>query len=53
MTPPPLRMRIRNGTLVMLVLTLMIGAFAVPRIHELGDSIRETLYRNYISIEAA
>jgi two-component system, NtrC family, sensor histidine kinase KinB len=53
MTPPPLRTRIRNGTLVMLVLTLTIGAFAVPRIHELGGSIRETLYRNYVSIEAA
>ncbi len=53
MTPPPLHTRIRNGTLAMLVLTLTIGAFAVPRIHELGGSIRETLYRNYVSIEAA
>ncbi|MGH7932312.1 MAG: sensor histidine kinase [Candidatus Binataceae bacterium] len=53
MTPPPLRARIRNGTLLMLALTLTIGAFAVPTVHELGGSIRETLYRNYVSIEAA
>lgn len=53
MTPPPLRARIRNGALLMLILTLTIGAFAVPRIHELGRSIREALYRNYVSIEAA
>jgi two-component system, NtrC family, sensor histidine kinase KinB len=26
---------------------------AYPRVHELGRAIRETLYRNYISIEAA
>jgi hypothetical protein len=37
----------------MLFLTLTIGAFALPRIHELGGSIREALYRNYISIDAA
>jgi two-component system, NtrC family, sensor histidine kinase KinB len=37
----------------MLVLTLTIVAFAVPTIHRLGSSIRETLYRNYVSIEAA
>ena len=43
----------RNGTLLMLVLTLTIGAVAVPTVHELGGSIRETLYRNYVSIEAA
>jgi NtrC-family two-component system sensor histidine kinase KinB len=52
-SPPPLRARIRNGTLLMLVLTLTIVAFAVPTIHRLGSSIRETLYRNYVSIEAA
>jgi HAMP domain-containing protein len=50
---PPLRARIRNGTLLMLVLTLTIVAFAVPTVHRLGGSIRETLYRNYVSIEAA
>ena len=53
MTPPPLRARIRNGTLLMLVLTLTIVAFAVPTAHRLGGSIRKTLYRNYVSIEAA
>jgi NtrC-family two-component system sensor histidine kinase KinB len=53
MTPPPLRARIRNGTLLMLALTLTIVAFAVPMVHRLGGSIRETLYRNYVSIEAA
>ena len=52
-TPPPLRVRIRDGTLLMLVLTLTIAAFAVPTVHRLGSSIRETLYRNYLSIEAA
>ena len=52
MTPPPLRTRIRNGSLLMLALTLTIGAFAVPTIHKLGGSIRETLYRNYVSIDA-
>jgi hypothetical protein len=53
MKPPPLRTRIRNGTLLMLALTLVIGAFAVPAIHTLGGAIRVTLYRNYRSIEAA
>jgi NtrC-family two-component system sensor histidine kinase KinB len=48
-----LRARIRNGTLLMLVLTLGLGALAVPTVHKLGGSIRQTLYRNYISIEAA
>jgi hypothetical protein len=37
----------------MLVLTLMIVAFAVPTVHRLSGSNRETLYRNYVSIEAA
>jgi hypothetical protein len=37
----------------MLVLTLTIVAFAVPIVHMLGGSIRETLYGNYVSIEAA
>jgi NtrC-family two-component system sensor histidine kinase KinB len=53
MTPPPLRARIRNGTLLMLALTLAIGTLAVPTIHKLGGSIRETLYRNYVSIDAS
>lgn len=53
MKPPALRTRIRNGTLLMLVLTLTIVALALPTVRELGGSIRETLYRNYLSIEAA
>jgi two-component system, NtrC family, sensor histidine kinase KinB len=53
MKAPPLHMRIRNGTLLMLALTLVTGAFAVPAIHKLGGSIREALQRNYLSIEAA
>ena len=52
-TAAVVRGRIRNGTLLMLVLTLTIVAFAVPTVHRLGGSIRETLYRNYVSIEAA
>ncbi len=53
MTPPSLRSRIRNGTLLMLALALIAGAFAIPAVHRLGRSIRETLYRNYTSIEAS
>jgi hypothetical protein len=53
MKSPPLSASIRNGALLMLVLTLVIGAFAVPAIHKLGGSIREALQRNYLSIEAA
>jgi hypothetical protein len=53
MTPPPLRARICNGAVVILVVMLSIGAFAIPKIHKLGGSIREALYRNYVSIEAA
>jgi two-component system, NtrC family, sensor histidine kinase KinB len=50
---PPLSASIRNGTLLMLALTVVIGAFAVPATHKLGGSIREALHRNYLSIEAA
>ena len=46
MKPPPLRARIRNGTLLMLALTLAIGAFAVPAIHRLSGSIRQALQRD-------
>jgi NtrC-family two-component system sensor histidine kinase KinB len=53
MTPPSLRSRIRNGALLMLLLMLALGAFAVPTIHRLGYAIRRTLYRNYLSIVAA
>lgn len=53
MRPPTLRTRIRNGTLLMLLLAVLLGAFAVPTVHRLGGAIRATLYRNYLSIEAA
>src|SRR5215472_17343015 len=53
MSPPSLRTRIRNGTLLMLAMALILGALAVPTVHRLGRAIRETLYRNYTSIEAS
>ena len=46
-----LRSRIRNGTLLLLALVIVLGAYALPRLNHLGGAIRETLYRNYISIE--
>jgi len=48
-----LRSRIRNGTLLLLALVIALGAYALPRLNSLGGAIRETLYRNYISIEVA
>jgi two-component system, NtrC family, sensor histidine kinase KinB len=53
MTPPSLRSRIRNGTLLMLAMALGLGIFATPTVYRLGGAIRETLYRNYASIEAS
>jgi len=53
MRTPSLRHRIRNGTLLLLVLVLLLGAFTLPRVYSLGGAIRLTLYRNYVSIEAA
>ena len=46
-----LRSRIRNSTLLLLALVIAFGAYALPRLGSLGGAIRETLYRNYISIE--
>ena len=46
-----LRSRIRNGTLLLLALVIALGIYALPRLGSLGGAIRETLYRNYISIE--
>ena len=43
MTPPSLRSRIRNGTLLMLAIAMALGIFAVPTVHRLGGAIRETL----------
>jgi NtrC-family two-component system sensor histidine kinase KinB len=53
MSPPSFRKRIRNGTLAMLLIAFVLGALALPQVHRLGGAIRETLYRNYVSIEAA
>ena len=53
MSPPSLRNRIRNGTLLMLAIALVAGMIALPKVYRLGGAIRPTLYRNYVSIEAA
>ncbi|HUY26750.1 MAG TPA: ATP-binding protein [Candidatus Binataceae bacterium] len=53
MSTPSLDRRIRNGTLLLLVLVVLLGAFTLPRVYRLGGAIRQTLYRNYVSIEAA
>jgi hypothetical protein len=53
MSTPSLRSRIRNGTLLLLALALILGASTLPRVYRLGGAIRETLYRNYVSIEVA
>ncbi len=53
MHPPSLRNRIRNGALAMLAIALVLGALALPEVHKLGGGIRKTLYRNYVSIDAA
>jgi len=53
MKPPTLSSRVRNLTLMMLALTVALGVLAIPQVSHLGGAIRETLYRNYISIEAA
>ncbi len=39
--------------MLLLVLVVLLGAFTLPRVYSLGGAIRQTLYRNYISIEAA
>ncbi len=53
MSTPSLRTRIRNVSLVLVVLVIGLGLYALPRVYQLGTSIRETLHRNYVSIEAA
>ncbi len=53
MSTPSLRTRIRNVSLLLLILVVALGLYALPRVYRLGTSIRETLYRNYVSIEAA
>jgi NtrC-family two-component system sensor histidine kinase KinB len=51
--PPALASRIRNGSLLMLLIALLLGVVEFPQVYELGGSIRRALYRNYLSIEAA
>lgn len=53
MSAPSLQRRIRNGTLLMLALVVLLGVYTLPRLYALGGAIRATLYRNYVSIEAA
>jgi two-component system, NtrC family, sensor histidine kinase KinB len=53
MNAPSLQRRIRNGTLLMLALVVLLGIYTLPRVYALGGAIRATLYRNYVSIEAA
>ncbi|HTN70790.1 MAG TPA: ATP-binding protein [Methylomirabilota bacterium] len=48
-----LHKRIRNGTLLVLLIALGLGAVALPQVYRLGGAIRETLHNNYVSIEAA
>ena len=53
MSTPSLRTRIRNVSLLLVVLVIALGLYALPRVYRLGGAIRETLHRNYISIEVA
>jgi len=53
MNAPSLQRQIRNGTLLMLALVVLLGIYTLPRVYALGGAIRETLYRNYVSIDAA
>jgi|SRR5271165_7123632 len=53
MNPPPLRRRVRNGTLLLPTLALLMGGLAIPKVYPLSYAIRDTLYRNYLKIEAA
>ncbi|MGH7814224.1 MAG: ATP-binding protein [Candidatus Binataceae bacterium] len=53
MSAPSIRRRVRNGTLLMLALVVLLGAYTLPRLYALGGAIQQTLHRNYLSIEAA
>jgi two-component system, NtrC family, sensor histidine kinase KinB len=53
MSSPSLRTRIRNGSLLLLLIVIGIAAIALPKIYRLGHAIRTTVYGNYVSIEAA
>jgi two-component system, NtrC family, sensor histidine kinase KinB len=49
---PSLRSRVRNATLLVLGMVLLLGLYEVPRISELGGAVSDVLQRNYISILA-
>ena len=53
MNAPSMQRQIRNGTLLMLALVVLLGLYTLPRVYALGGAIRAALYRNYVSIEAA
>src|SRR5260370_33945035 len=53
MSATSLQRRIRNGPLLRLALVVLRGLYPLPRLYALGGAIRATLYRNYVSIEAA
>jgi NtrC-family two-component system sensor histidine kinase KinB len=53
MSPSSLSKRIRNGGLLMLFIALGLGTVSLPQVYRLGGAIRQTLYNNYVSIEAA
>jgi NtrC-family two-component system sensor histidine kinase KinB len=53
MNAPSMQRQIRNGTLLMLALVVLLGLYTLPRVYRLGGAIRQTLYQNYVSIEAA
>jgi len=48
-----LRNRFRNGALVLVFTVVTVGVLSIPGVYRLGNSIRQALYRNYRSIEAA
>jgi hypothetical protein len=43
MNAPSLQRRIRNGTLLMLALVVLLGLYTLPRVYRLGGAIRQTL----------
>src|SRR5260370_35560179 len=53
MNAPSLQRRIRNGTLLMVALVVLLGLYTLPRVYALGGAIRATLYRMYVRLEAA
>ncbi len=52
MNPPLLKNRVRNATILLLLVLSAVSVFSVARLYRLGGAIRETLYRDYRGIEA-